>query len=183
MGDVKRRKRRNPNYSKVRRKLHDISELQREMFLAKYRELGRFAALVDPRQDNIPFITLKTLQSPASEDSLFRRAAGPALLEALSHYNPEQEGILLHLWDVVDDLQEAITLQLQLRRLTFGHIPFDPTDLPPGSGFIVNDSLAIAQTVLLATSEPMGPVIEIESLPLDPLGLAVTPIPAQRQVS
>lgn len=183
MGESKRRKKLNPSYGKVSRALRDISEIQREMFLAKYRELGRFAALVDACRDDIPFITLKTLQSPGPEDSLFRRATGTALVEALNTYNPQQEGVLLHVWDELDEMKDEITLHFQLRRLTFGQIPFDPSNLPPGSKSTADDSLAIAQSVLLGTSEPIGPVLSVESFPLDSEEASVGAVLDQRKAS
>ena len=183
MGESRRRQQADPLYGKVSRALQDFAAMQQAMFLTKYQEIGRFAALIDIRRDCIPFLTLKALKSPGPENSLFRQVAGEALIAALSLYNPQQEAILLHLWDKVSEVQGEITLNVQLRQLSFGHLSLDPSRLPPRPQLEADDSLAIAQTVLLATSVPMGPVLSIESFPTEQGQGASIAVPVRRQAS
>ncbi|XGW00875.1 MAG: hypothetical protein ACAF41_33405 (plasmid) [Leptolyngbya sp. BL-A-14] len=158
--------RRDPNSEQVKRAIAELAESQQQMFLEEYQKRGRFAALIDTHRQDVPFLTLKTLQTPKAEPSIFREIAGTPLLKALQNYDPYKEGVLLHVWDVLDPDEYEITIKAQVRRIVFGRV-MHSVGLPTGSNPRGKGVIANLQAVLLATSEPISPVLSVDPLEED----------------
>ncbi len=150
-------------YSGRLRAITALATEPRAMFLAEYHRHGRFAALVDTARSDIPFIPLSTLQTPKAGRSIVRELAGEALVSALQDYDPENEGLLLHTWDVVDPFGNVIDINAQIRKIVFSQ-DGSSTERRPEVKFKKEGPIATLQAVLLVNSEPIGPVMSVSSM-------------------
>jgi len=181
MGEARRRQHLDPTYGRVSQALRQLVASSREVYYKKYQEIGRNTAVIDELGDSIPFIRLDTLQDPTAEQVPLLQCMGDRLIQVLQTYDPEQEAILLQVWDTVAETGlVGAKMRLQLRRLAFdGSVLISQ---PPKSPQRSARSVEVAKAMSLAFSEPISPVLEIE-VPQSILSPNPQPKPGRRLVS